>query len=593
MNLQHNRTTIGIFPDTSAMGFPFQEKLFGINTEITRRGFFGGLAAEMLNNKKLYAGETVPSGWEGTHWERVCDKPEQSLCGSRFVILHSGEMRQTSEVISLCACKTYEARIWVKVYSETAAVTFGLVGWEQTFTISRDQDPYRALSFVFTGCDTDHGTFFVRVDGEMAVFELSLMPTDHFWGMRRDVIAHLKTIAPTSLRFPGGCAADHFDWKESLKAPELRTPTDGSSKWFLFRDSYDQDCLDIGLHEFMMLCRELDTEPEFTVSLLLSDGEDARRLVEYCNGGTDTEYGAKRQSLGFEPFDIRLWYIGNEAYFFGGPYQTSGKAAALRTNELTNAMLQADPSISPVIGLTWAEPFKPWNREFMETIDCPYSYVSFHDYIGILPDPTQGHDGRATCEMLEDNLRDGTSMGLDFYRDDLFAGKLDLMWVCADEWNYSWGYDSSNALFFSNALQFHFLAKSYEKYHITRAEFFMAVNEGMITVHGTESKLESTGELFVLMAPHQGGTVIPCPADSPNLDILCTKHPDGHLYVSLINRCAEPLAIETDEYTILSCAEIRTDAYSFSCNTYTVDRNADPVVSGHSVLFLSLRKNAI
>ncbi|MBQ3590920.1 MAG: hypothetical protein II979_03195, partial [Clostridia bacterium] len=256
------------------------------------------------------------------------------------------------------------------------------------------------------------------------------------------------------------------------------------------------------------------------------------------------------------------------------------------------AMLQADPSLSPVIGLTWAEPFKPWNREFMEAINCPYAYVSFHDYIGILPDPTQGHDGKATCEMLEDNLRDGTSMGLDFYKDDLFAGQFDRMQVCVDEWNYSWGYDSSNALFFSNALQFHFLAKSYEKYHVTRAEFFMAVNEGMVSVHGTESRLESTGELFVLMAPHKGGTVIPCPSESRDLDILCTGHPDGHLYLSLVNRCAEPVAVAADGYTILSCAEIRTDAYSFSCNTYTVDRHASPVVSGHSVLFLTLRKDA-
>ncbi len=593
MDMQYTPKTACLFPDISEGGTPFQDKLFGLNMEITRRGFFGGLSAEMLNNRKLYAGEETPSGWEGSHMERVSDKPELSLCGSRFVILKNGEMHQTSEVISLQAEKTYEARLWVKALSPKAAVTFGVAGWEQTFSIFRDEKPFCMLSFTFSGCSRENGTFFVKTEGEAAVFELSLMPTDHFHGMRRDVIEHLKRIAPTSLRFPGGCAADHFDWKESLKAPERRIPTDGSSKWFLFRDSYEQDCLDIGLNEFMMLCRELEAEPEFTVSLLLSDGEDARRLVEYCNGSADTEYGAKRQALGLDPFGIRLWYIGNEAYFFGGPYQTSGKAAALRTNELTHAMKRVDPSILPVIGLTYAEAFQPWNREFLAAIDCPYVYVSYHDYIGILPDPSQGHDGKATCEMLEDNFRDGRSMGLDFYKDDLFTGNFDRMRVCADEWNYSWGQDSSNALFFSNALQFHFLAGSYEKYHIERADFFMPVNEGMITVHGTECRLESSGELFALLAPHKGGNVIPCPADTQNLDILCTSHPDGHLYLSIINRCAESTAVKTDGFDILSCAEIRTDTYSFDCNTFTVDRNAAPVVSGHSVLFLSLQPNGI
>ena len=173
----------------------------------------------------------------------------------------------------------------------------------------------------FDGVDLDVGTFNVKVEGEAAVYEASLMPTDTFYGMRWDVIEQLRAIGPTALRFPGGCAADHFDWKESLKAPEFRTPADGRSKaWFLFRDTYHQDPLDIGLNEFLMLCRELNAEPEFTVSLILSDGEDARRLVEYCNGDETTEYGAKRQALGFDPFGIHLWYVGNEAYFFGGEY---------------------------------------------------------------------------------------------------------------------------------------------------------------------------------------------------------------------------------------------------------------------------------
>ena len=41
---------------------PFQNMLFGLNAEITRKGFFGGLSAEMLNNRKLYAGEGLPEG---------------------------------------------------------------------------------------------------------------------------------------------------------------------------------------------------------------------------------------------------------------------------------------------------------------------------------------------------------------------------------------------------------------------------------------------------------------------------------------------------------------------------------------------------
>ena len=572
-------------------GYPFEDGIFGVNMEITRKGFFGGLCAQMLNNRKLFKGQDGVDGWVCRGFERVLDRPEESLCQSHFLILKNGSMSQTSEVIALQAGKDYEAKVWVRAYSETATVTFGVTGMEQTVTISASSTPYEVRSFVFAGYDLDGGTFSVKVRGEVAVYEVSLMPTDHFYGMRRDVIEHLRTIAPTALRFPGGCAADHFAWKESLKAPEYRRPVDGSSKGFLFRDTYHQDTMDIGLNEFFMLCKELGTEPEYTVSLILSDGEDARQLVEYCNGDATTEYGAKRQALGFDAFGIHLWYIGNEAYFFGGVYQNS-TVAAHRTDELITAMKQADPSIAVAIGLTWGDNYHEWAFDFMKTLKSDFEYVSYHDYIGILPDATQGDNGMATCEILESNFADGECYGLNFYRNKLYADCFADIRICVDEWNYSWGKDSSNALFFSNALQFHFLAKSKETYHVHRAEFFMPVNEGMITVRGNICKLESTGEMFRLLAGHRGGQVISCTADTPALDVLCTDHGD-HLYLSVVNRKAAPVALTVKDYIINDCTEIQVNAYSFASNDYALTHPEQAVVHGHSMSFLTVKKHLL
>ena len=190
--------------------------------EITRKGFFGGLCAQMLNNRKLFMGQEGVDGWTCESFERVLDRPEESLCQSNFIVLKNGSMSQTSEVIALQAGKNYEVKVWVRAYSDTADVTFGVTGMEQTVTVTADGEPYKALSFVCSGQNLDSGTFSVKVSGEAAVYEVSLLPTDHFYGMRWDVIEHLRTIAPTALRFPGGCAADHFAWRESLKAPEFR-----------------------------------------------------------------------------------------------------------------------------------------------------------------------------------------------------------------------------------------------------------------------------------------------------------------------------------------------------------------------------------
>lgn len=571
----------------SGAEYPFENGLFGVNTEITRKGFFGGLSAQMINNRKLFTSDNAPSGWECDNYEYITERKEESLCGSNFVILHNGCMSQTSDVIATKSGEKYTARIWVKALSDNAAVTFGLKGSEKHFGAPQSDKPYTELSFDFDGNDIENGEFVVKADGDIAVYEASLIPTDNFYGMRRDVIEALKYISPSSLRFPGGCAADHFDWKQSLKAPEFRTPAHGGDKWFLFRDTYDQDCLDIGINEFMMLCKELNAEPEYTVSLILSDGKDAADIVEYCNGGTDTEYGAVRQSLGFDKFGVKLFYIGNEAYFFGREYQQNGALAAKQTDELIAAMKKADPGIVPVVGLTWAKDFQRWNHDFVAAAESKYEYVSFHDYIGILPDPTQGKNGMATAEMLETNLHDGESYGLNFYKNGLYPDCFDKIKVCADEWNYAWGQDSNNALFFSNALQFHFFAKSGQKYHIKRAAFFMPVNEGMITVKGAGCRVESTGELFHFMQGHKDGVVCECDAD-PSLDVLCTKH-GNYLYMSIVNRCAEPCGISVKDCKITSSVQITAKDYSFDNNDFEVIQDSSTLY-GHSLMFLKLDK---
>lgn len=575
---------VTLTPDTGAVGFPMERGLFGHNLEVTRKGFFHGLYAQMLNNRKLFMGDDRVDGWACTNARRITDRPEESLCRSRFVILKNGCMKQTADTVTLQAGKRYEAKVWVKAYSEKATVTFGAEGFAQTFPLTADGEPYTALSFEFDGADVACDTFFVSAEGEVAVYEVSLMPTDHFHGMRWDVIESLRALKPTSIRYPGGCYADHFEWRESLKAPEFRAPVDGRSKGFMLRDSYHQDCVEVGLNEFILLCRELGAEPEYTVSHLRSDGEDARGLIEYCNGSADTEYGAKREALGLSPFGIKVWYIGNESYYSGGPYCLDGGLAGERTNEIVRAMRRVDPDMQPVLCLVSDHHLRPWSRAFMEKLDCPYEYVSYHWYYGT--GPTAEPDGAIACEHMKQTYLHDTDEGLEFYKNELLADVWDQVRVCVDEWNFCWGSASNNALLISNALQLHFFARNTEKYHLRDARFFMPVNEGMITVTPTASKVESSGELIRLMSEHLNGVVIPCTAEGDQLDILCTKHGD-HLFVSVVNRSDENLRIGMAGYEPTSCTEIRMDELSFFSNNYEIVAGTEPTIRPFSVSFVT------
>lgn len=579
---------ISITPHIKKIISPFQDKIMGVNLEITRKGFFGGLSAQMLNNRKLYSGENTVDGWEAKNFIRV-NRPEDSLCSSNYVILKKGgSMRQTSEVISLKSGEEYEAKIWIKALSKNAEITFGVENIKKTFLVKADEKQYCPLSFTFKGEDISDGTFFIEASDSIAVFQFSLMPVNNFYGMRPDVIEKLKEISPTSIRFPGGCAADHFDWKESLKAPEFRKPADGVSKSsFLFRDTFNQDTLDIGINEFMMLCKELNAEPEYTISLVLSDGEDAKNIVEYFNGDVSTKYGAIRQSLGFDAFNVHLWYVGNEVFYFGGKFRDDTRLASERTEELINAIKEKDSKAKVVIGVHWRPLCQKWSVDFINDLKCDYDYVSFHDYTGDLTDETMGNKGKQTKEMLEDNFLDGMSFGLEFYRKELFKGSLEKVRICVDEWNYSWGQKTTNALFFSNAIQLHFLAKSNMKYHIDRAAFFMPVNEGMISVKGTKCKTEATGEMFRLFANHKGGKVIECETDNNILDVLCTDHGD-YLFLSVVNRRSEDVLINIDGFT--KGNEIKTDDYGFESGNYELLKTSVPLIHGHSMMFFTVNK---
>ena len=77
-------------PNRMGKSFAFEDGIFGVNAEVTRKGFFSGLSAQMLNNRKFLMGKEGVDGWICSDFERVLDRPEESLCQSNFVILKNG-----------------------------------------------------------------------------------------------------------------------------------------------------------------------------------------------------------------------------------------------------------------------------------------------------------------------------------------------------------------------------------------------------------------------------------------------------------------------------------------------------------------------
>jgi alpha-L-arabinofuranosidase len=175
--------------------------------------------------------------------------------------------------------------------------------------------------------------FELRVEGEGHVWadKLSLMPADNDKGWRRDVLDAVREIAPPVIRW-GGSIVDPggYRWKNGIGDRDLRNSFPNTA-WGRI------DPNDVGIDEFCQFCELLGAEPLICVSF--ADGpESAADLVQYCNGGAQSEWGARRASYGHHaPYHVKYWQIGNEIRGDSAAY-LAGIEGFLR------AMRQADPN---------------------------------------------------------------------------------------------------------------------------------------------------------------------------------------------------------------------------------------------------------
>jgi alpha-L-arabinofuranosidase len=155
---------------------------------------------------------------------------------------------------------------------------------------------------------TDRAVFEIEARGAGAVNldQLSLMPEDAIDGWRRDVVEAMQEMAPPIVRW-GGSTIDPgpYRWTDAVGDRDRR-PSFVNKVWGR------RDTNDVGVEEFVRLCRAVGTEPLVCVSL--GDGvASARRMVEYLNGPADSEGGRLRATNGHpEPYGVKYWQVGNE-----------------------------------------------------------------------------------------------------------------------------------------------------------------------------------------------------------------------------------------------------------------------------------------
>jgi alpha-L-arabinofuranosidase len=134
-------------------------------------------------------------------------------------------------------------------------------------------------------------------------------------GMRRALVEHVRQLGPVVVRWPGGCFADKYHWRDGI-GPRTKRPR----RFGRWREETETN--QFGSHEFIGFCKLCGVEPYFAANVGTGSPEEFQQWVEYCNAPAgSTSLADERATNGQrEPFGVRFWGVGNESWGCGGKF---------------------------------------------------------------------------------------------------------------------------------------------------------------------------------------------------------------------------------------------------------------------------------
>jgi alpha-N-arabinofuranosidase len=353
--------------DTQQTSPPVSKYLYGQFIEHIGSTMYGSLWAEMLDDRKFYfpitAKKPEPAGrpqggpfgmrlrqWHPVGPEEVVvmdkEKPFVGDQSPRIALDAAAPHGIRQEGLALVNGKRYSGRIYLRG-TPGSKVKVSLI-WgagendRQTIAIPALANEYKKFPLTFTSkADTSNGVIEISGTGSgtFHIGTLSLMPADNIDGFRPDTTSLLRQIKMGFWRY-GGNYTSGLIWYHIVGDIDKRPP-DFDYAWNAMQTN------DLGLDEFMTLCKLIGVEPYISVNAGFGDSHSAAEEVEYMNGSVNTYMGAKRAKNGHpEPYHVKFWNIGNEPWGAWQLGRTDLKYFMLKHNEFANAMRAVDPSIT-------------------------------------------------------------------------------------------------------------------------------------------------------------------------------------------------------------------------------------------------------
>lgn len=208
--------------------------------------------------------------------------------------------------------------------------------------------------------------------GGLYVGEDSSIPNVN--GMRTDVVEALKALDIPVLRWPGGCFADTYHWRDGIGPRDQRKRIVNTNWGGVTEDN------SFGTHEFMELCRQLGCAPYISGNVGSGTVQEFSDWVEYCNMDGQSPMSEERRKNGQgTPWNVRFWGIGNEAWGCGGNMRPEFYADLCRQYSTYLRAYHRDHPLYKIASGASEDDYR-WTKTVMEIAGQFIDGVSLHYY---------------------------------------------------------------------------------------------------------------------------------------------------------------------------------------------------------------------
>ena len=363
--------------------------------------------------------------------------------------------------------------------------------------------------------------------GGLWVGEQSPIPNVN--GYRKDVFDALKALQIPVLRWPGGCFADEYHWRDGI-GPRSQRPSMKNNNWGgTIEDN------SFGTHEFLNLCEMLGCEPYISGNVGSGTVEELAKWVEYMTSEDGTPMAKLRKENGREkPWKVKYLGVGNESWGCGGNMRPEYYSDLFRRYAIYCRNYDGNKLYKIASGASDYD--YNWTKVLMERIGQGMSGVSLHYYTcsgweGSKGSATQFDNDQyywalAKCLEIEEVIKKHKAI-----MDEADPKhKVDLL---VDEWGTWWDEEPgtiSGHLYQQNALRDAFVAAlSLNVFHrhtdrVKMANIAQVVNvlQSMILTDqkGTgHMVLTPTYHVFQMYTPFQEATYLPIDVESQTIQV--------------------------------------------------------------------------